>query len=145
MGVAAILGTSWVVLHLITVIVTCVVEGFNWGVNAWVLDTLGFIAGLYFAIQCQRSSSQRSCDFRKGNTWICIWAFITLSARILDTLMLFGVVKWSAVYITPEGPVLWANIVSEVLLGNAFAVTALVGALILLIRPRDVDSTQTAN
>jgi len=46
--------------------------------------------------------------------------------------MLFGVVKWSAVYVTPEGPVLWSNIVSEVIFGMAFTVVALVSSGMLL-------------
>ena len=62
-----------------------------------------------------------------------------MGARTIDTLMLFGVVKWSAVYVTPTGAVLWSNVVSEVAFGNTFTVTALVGALILLLYPQDVD------
>ena len=139
MGVAALLGACFVVSHLVTVVVICVVDGFNWGVNAWILDIVGFIAGLFFAIQCWLSSNRKSDDFRNGNTWICVWAFVTFGARILDTLMLFGVVKWGAVYVTPVGAALWANIVSEVVFGMAFTVTALVGALMLLICPQDVD------
>ena len=139
MGVAALLGACFVVSHLVTVVVTCVVDGFNWGVNAWILDIMGFIAGLFFAIQCWLSSSRKSDDFRNGNIWICVWAFVTFGARILDTLMLFGVVKWSAVYVTPVGAALWSNIVSEVVFGMAFTVTALVGALMLLLCPQDVD------
>ena len=139
MGVAALLGACFVVTHLVTVVVTCVVDGFNWGVNAWILDIMGFIAGLFFAVQCWLSSSRKSDDFRNGNTWICVWAFVTFGARILDTLMLFGAVKWSAVYVTPVGAALWSNIVSEVVFGMAFTVTALVGALMLLICPQDVE------
>ncbi len=145
MGVAARLGACWVVLHLVSVFVTCAVEGFNWGVNAWILDITGFIAGLFFAIQCWLSSNRKSDDFRRGNFCICVWAFLTIGARILDTLMLFGIVKWSAVYITPVGAVLWSNIVSEVVFGNGFTVTALIGALILLIRPQVLGSAQTGN
>jgi hypothetical protein len=136
-GVAGLLGACFVVLHLATVVVTCAVAGFDWGVNAWVLDIVGFIAGFFFTIQCWLSSSRKSDDFRNGNTWICVWALATFCARIIDTLMLFGVVKWSAVYITPVGAVMWSNIVSEVVFGMAFTVTALVGALMLLICPQD--------
>ena len=139
MGVAALLGACFVVTHLISVVVTCVVSGFNWGLLAWLLDILGFLAGLFFAVQCWLSSNRTSADFRSGNVWIAVWAFATLGARIIDTLMLFGVVKWSAVYVTPSGAVLWSNVVSEVAFGNAFAVTALVGAMILLLYPQDVD------
>ena len=72
MGVAALLGACFVVSHLVTVVVTCVVDGFNWGVNAWILDIMGFIAGLFFAIQCWLSSGRKSDDFRNGNIWICV-------------------------------------------------------------------------
>ena len=139
MGMAALLGVCFVVTHLVSVVVTCVVSGFNWGAPAWVLDILGFLAGLFFVVQCWLSSNRTSADFRRGNVWISVWAFATLGARIIDTLMLFGVVKWSAVYVTPTGAVLWSNVVSEVAFGNAFTVTALVGALMLLLCPQDVD------
>lgn len=142
-GVAALLGACFVVSHLVTVIVTCAVDGFNWGVNAWILDTLGFLAGLFFAIQCWLSSSRKSNDFRKGNSWIVVWALATFGARIVDTLMLFGVLQWGAVYVAPAGPTLWSNIVSEVVFGSAFTATALVGALLLLAFPQDADPAQT--
>ena len=131
-GVAALLGACFVVSHLVAVVVTCAVEGLNWGVIAWVLDVTGFLAGLFFAIQCWLSSNRTSDEFRSGNLWIFIWALMTLIVRIVDTLMLFGIVKWSAVYITPVGAVLWSNIISEVIFGMAFTVTALIGALMLL-------------
>lgn len=137
-GIAALLGACFVVSHLVTVAVTCATDGFNWGVNAWILDSLGFFAALFFATQCRLSSSRRSVDFWKGNTWICVWAFATFGARILDTLMLFGIVKWGAVYVTPTGATLWANILSEVVIGSAFTITALVGTLTLLLCPQDV-------
>ena len=138
-GVAGLLGVCFVVTHMVTVVVTCVVAGFNWGVTAWILDVMGFLAGLFFAIQCCLSSSRKSDDFRKENSWICVWAFITFGTRILDTLMLFGVVTWSAVYVRPVGPTLWSNIISEVVFGIAFTVVALVGSLMLLICHQDVD------
>ena len=142
-GVAALLGACFVFSHVVTVIVTCVVDGFDWGVTAWVLDIMGFLAGLFFAVQCWLSSNRKSEEFRKENSWICVWAFVTFGTRILDTLMLFGVVTWSAVYITPVGPTLWSNVISEVVFGMTFSVTALVGSLRLLIGPEDVDATAT--
>jgi hypothetical protein len=145
MGVAAVLGACFVVSHLVTVVVTCVVDGFNWGVTAWILDSMGFIAGFFFAVQCWLSSSRQSDDFRNENAWICVWAFVTFWARILDTLILFGVVQWNAVYVAPVGPTLWSNIVSEVIFGNAFTGTALVGALMLLICPQDADPAKADN
>ena len=145
MGVAALLGACFVATHLLTVIITCAVDGFNWGINAWVLDIGGFIAGFYFAIQCGMSSNSKSADFRKKNSWICTWAFLTIGARVFDILMLFGVVKWSEIYVTPEGPTLWSNVVSEVIFGMSFAVTALLGSLMLLISPLNVNSAQIKN
>lgn len=136
-GAAGLLGVCFVFSHLVTVVVTCVVEGFHWGGNAWVLDIAGFLAGLFFAIQCWLSSRTPSSEFRSGNLWILIWALMTLIFRIVDTLMLFGIVKWSAVYITPVGAVFWSNIISEVIFGIAFTITALVGSAILLGRSSD--------
>ena len=142
-GVAALLGTCFVCSHIVTVVVTCAVDGFDWGVTAWVLDILGFLAGFFFAIQCWQSSNRKSIDFKRENSWICVWAFVTFGTRILDTLMLFGVVTWSAVYVAPTGPTLWSNILSEVVFGITFSVAALVGSLILLVGPQDVDATGT--
>jgi hypothetical protein len=62
---------------------------------------------------------------------------MTIFSRIFDSLMLFGLLKWDEVYVTPVGVTLWWNIVSEVFLGMAFAVTALIGALILLKRSKN--------
>ena len=144
-GLAALLGLCFVVSHLVTVFVTCMVEGFDWGINAWVLDIMGFLAAFFFMILCWRSSGRSSGEFRKENYWICLWAIITLSVRVLDSLMLFGLVKLSAIYITPEGPVLLSNIVSELVFGVAFNVTALIGSLMLLIWPQDVDDIHSGN
>lgn len=132
MYIAALLGWCFVISHLVTVAVTCTVEGFNWGINAWILDMAGFLAGLFFSIQCWLSSRSKPEDFRSGNFWIFIWALITFVVRIIDTLMLFGILKWSAIYITPDGPVLVANFISEVIFGMAFATAALVAAIMLL-------------
>ena len=142
MGVAALLGACFVFAHLVTVIITSVVDGFNWGINAWVLDIGGFIEAFYFAIQCGLSSNSKSVEFRKKNSWICTWAVLSIGARILDILMLFGVVKWDEIYVTPQGPTLWSNVISEVIFGMAFIVTALIGSLMLLISPWDVSSAQ---
>lgn len=139
--VACLLGACFVVAHLVTVIVTCTVEGFNWGVNAWVLDVTGFLAAIFFAIQCWISSRKTSDDFRSANRWIFVWASMTFFVRIVDTLMLLGIVKWSAVYTTPVGAVLWSNIFSEIILGMAFTITALVGSLMLLKSPSTANRT----
>ena len=117
-GFAGILGCCFVVTHLITIIITCAVVGFDWGAPAWCLDLMGFFAGFCFIFICKRSSNTTSVENRKNNTWICIWAAASLGARVLDTLMLFGIVKLDSVYITPSGAVLASNIVSEVIIGN---------------------------
>ena len=57
--------------------------------------------------------------------------------------MLFGVVEWNVVYVTPVGATLWSNIVSEVVFGIAFTVAALVGSLMLLICHQDVDPAES--
>ncbi len=132
MSCAARLGACFIVSHAVTVMVTCAVEGFNWGTNAWVLDVTGFLAGIFFTVQCWLSSKTKSHEFRSGNLWIFLWASTTLIVRIIDTLMLLGWIKWSAVYITPVGSVFWSNVVSEIIFGASFTITALLGALILL-------------
>ena len=135
-GAAALLGALWVVSHLLTVVATILIDGTNWGINAWLLDIMGFLAGLFFAIQCWISSNRKSDDSRHLNYCIIIWAIITVCSRILDSLMLFGLLKWDEVYLTPKGVILWSNVVSEVVLGMTFTFTALVGALILLFGPQ---------
>lgn len=142
MNIAALLGWCFVISHVVTVAVTCAVEGFNWGINAWVLDVAGFLAGLFFSIQCWLSSRSSPGDFRSGNLWILIWATITVIFRVVDTLMLFGVLKWSVIYTTPEGAVLGANVISEVIFGMAFAMTALVAAIMLLASKTDPKSVR---
>lgn len=57
--------------------------------------------------------------------------------------MLFGIVTWSAVYVTPVGPTLLSNIISAVVFGITFSVAGLVGSLILLVSPQDEDATET--
>ncbi|MEM9586191.1 MAG: hypothetical protein AAGA03_02825 [Planctomycetota bacterium] len=130
--VAAGLGLLFFVAHSVTVVLTCAVKGFDWGVNAWVLDLAGFLAGAFFAVQCWLSSTRDPHEFRSGNRWIAVWAVATVSFRVVDTLMLFGVLKWSEIYVTPTGWVLWSNVVSEVVIGMTFAMAALVGSLMLL-------------
>ncbi|MEM6692732.1 MAG: hypothetical protein AAF664_25110, partial [Planctomycetota bacterium] len=132
-SVAAILGACFVILHLITIATTCAVVGFDWGFNAWFFDIAGFLAGAFFAIQCRESSRKPPSEFKSGNRWICIWALATCLVRVLDTLMLLGLVEWSEFYITPDGAVFWANFISEIIFGMSFAVTALIGSTYLLL------------
>jgi len=125
--------------HLASVVITILVDGTHWGVNALVLDIMGFLVGLFFAIQCWKSSNRKSDDFRHLNYWINIWVIMTIFIRIFDSLMIFGLLKWDEIYVTPVDVTLWSNIVVEVFLGMAFAVTALIGALILLFWTQSLD------
>merc|ERR1712216_346774 len=59
-GMAAVFGFLFGIGHIITVLVTCITEGFGWGVNAWIFDMTGFVAGVGFAFLCQKASSTTS-------------------------------------------------------------------------------------
>ena len=135
-GTAAALGICFFISHTVTFIVTC--AGPGWETTALCLDLMGWIAGGCFSILCWKSSNTDATVFRKNNVWICIWSCITVGVRILDTLMLFGVVRLSAVYTAPTGAVLGTNIVSDVLFGNLFTIAALVGSLMLLLHPKHI-------
>jgi hypothetical protein len=139
MGVAAVLGGCFVVTHVVTIAVTFAIAGFDVPVQAFVLDTMGFLAGALFAVLCRQSSNRCSADFRAQNGWICAWAVMTIGVRVVDTLMLFGIVKWGAVYETPTGAILFSNLISEVVFGLGFVITALVSALMLLLCPKDTE------
>ena len=139
-GAASVLGVAFVVGHLVTVSVTIAEEGVGWGATAWSLDLMGFFAGLAFVFVCRKSSNTPSPENSKDNMWICVWAFATLGARVLDTLMLFGIVKLDEVYKTPSGAVLSSNIVTEVVIGNLYAATALIGAAQLRLCPKDTEA-----
>ena len=134
--VAAGLGVGFVISHIVTVIVTCVVEGFGWGATAWILDAMGFTAGVVFTAICWVARTKSYDSFRKGFTGIFVWSISSVISRGLDIMMLFGIVKWSSVYVTPEGPVLISNIISEILFGFTFNLLALIGTLIIYIRSR---------
>lgn len=112
-GVAAILGFFFVLAHICTVIVTIVYEGGFGTISAWCLDIIGaWLAGLLFTVVCRKSSNLSSAEGRKDTMWILFWSSITLCVRCIDVLNLFGVVLW--LYDpAPEGPVLYANIVSS--------------------------------
>ena len=135
-GLASVLGVLHIVAHVATVIVTCTLVGFDWGMSAWMLDLTGWLAACGFAVLAARSSNQQPIEFKKNNFWILLWSSITLGIRILDTLMLFGVVVISSIYITPHGAVLYSNIVSEILLGVPFTMAAFIGSIILLLDAR---------
>lgn len=132
MSVAAVLGFFFVILHLVTIAVTCVAEGFDWGLNAWALDLMGLAASAFFAVQCSRSSKHRAIDSRHQNQWIFVWAVATLCVRAVDVPMLLGWIRWDSIYVTPTGWIFWANVVSEIIVGVFFNLAALVGSILLL-------------
>ena len=139
MGVAALLGAVFAVLHPITVITTVVVAGANWGITAWMLDISGYLAAVCFALLCRQSSSTRSLDYKKKNSYIFFWAIITFCVRIFDILLLFGIVKFDEIYVTPTGAVLAANIVSEIIVAVPYCLLAAVAGLALFFCPKDAD------
>ena len=98
---------------------------------------MGWLAGLLFTVLCRRASNATSAAARKDNFWILIWSSITVCVRILDVLMLLGAVRLDAIYVTPEGPVLYANIVSEIVIACPYTLLALAGSAMLLYAPED--------
>lgn len=129
LGAAAVLGFAFTVTHLITVVVTCAEEGFDWGAAAWSLDMMGFLAGAGFSFICREASNKDLVENRGNLRWILVWSSITACVRVLDTLMLMGVVEIPAIYITPVGAVLASNIVSEIIIGNLYVLCAVVGSV----------------
>jgi len=95
------------------------------------MDISGFIAAALFVILCYNSSKTSRDDFDKNNKWIVLWSGITFFVRIFDTLMLFGIIKFDSVYITPTGAVLITNVISEVIFGNLYTILALIGSVML--------------
>jgi hypothetical protein len=144
-GVAAILGYCFVVTHMITIAVTLAVAGFTWPLQAFLLDIAGFLAGAVFAHESRKSSSARSADRVKQNRWIAFFCVVTVPTRIIDTLMLLGILKWGAVYETPTGAVLWSNVVSEICFASTYTLTAFAGVLMLLLCPKDVVGAERAD
>lgn len=132
MGVAGLLGVLFTVLHPVTVIVTLVEEGAGWGPAAWITDVTGYITAVFFAVLCRASSSSASSEAKKYNKYILIWSAITFSVRIFDILMLFGVVKFDEIYVTPHGQVLVANVISEICVAVPYTVLAMIAAAMLL-------------
>lgn len=138
-GLASIVGCFFVIGHIVTVIITCVVSGFGWGATAWCLDLMGFFAGVIFVPICRKSSCAPSQD-TKIHQYIAWWSFMTLGSRVVDTLMLLGIVQISAIYHTPSGAVLATNLVTEVFLGNVYTLLAVVGSANLVFCPKDKDN-----
>ena len=139
-GAAAVLGFAFTIAHLATVVVTCASAGFGWGVNAWMFDMMGFFAGFLFACLCKKASNTRSADSRKDLFWILVWSGITLGVRVLDVLMLFGIVRIEDIYHTPSGAVLYANIISEIVIAVPYNLLAFTGSMMLFLCPKDSTS-----
>lgn len=55
--------------------------------------------------------------------------------------MLTGLVEIEAIYHTPSGPTLYANIVSEIIVAFPYTTLALVGSVWLLFFPEDGEAT----
>ena len=70
--------------------------------------------------------------------WILIWSGMTLCVRVLDILMLTGLVVIDAIYHTPDGATLYANVVSEIIVAFPYPLLAFVGSVMLLYFPKDV-------
>ena len=51
--------------------------------------------------------------------------------------MLLGIVRWGDVYETPSGAVFYSNLISEIIFGNCYAITAFIGSIMLLKFPQD--------
>lgn len=126
------MGWLFVLLHSVTIVVTCVVEGFGWGINAWVLDLLGFGAAIFFTVICGRSATRPANEFQSQNGWILVWAVATLSVRAVDVAMLMGWIELESIYVTPQGLVFWSNVVSEIIVGVAFNACAAIASVLLL-------------
>ncbi|MCG8452120.1 MAG: hypothetical protein MI717_02925 [Spirochaetales bacterium] len=137
---SAFWGIGFVLTHIVTVLVTCVVEGVNWGINAWILDSMGFLAGLIFVGICWKAQDQVFSSFQRGFTAILIWSLSSVISRFFDILMLFGILKWETIYITPNGAVLISNIISEIVFGFCFNLMALVGTVLLIRKHRQEQS-----
>jgi len=143
-GSAAILGFLFAILHIVTIIVTVSADGADWGMPAWMLDITGFLAGAGFALICRDRSNKPSSEKRQDTFWILIWSAITFMVRILDILMLTGLVEIESIYHTPTGPTLYANVVSEIIVAFPYTTLALVGSTMLLYCPTDVKADNAA-
>ena len=141
-GYAALFGSAFIPLHLATIIVTVVEEGWGWGMSAWCLDITGYVAAIGFAALCWKSSNTDAREFKKENSYIILWALITFGVRCLDNLMLFGAVSIPSIYVQPHGAVLYANIVSEVVVGYTFTILACIGSIMLYIEAGDEGSSE---
>ena len=135
-GSAAVLGFLFAVLHLVTIVVTLTSAGADWGTTAWSMDIMGYLAGVGFAFLCRNASNQASSEGGQDLIWILIWSAITFFVRILDIMMLTGAVEIKAIYVTPEGPTLYANIVSEIIIAFPYTTLALAGSALLLRQAR---------
>ena len=135
-GIAAVLGSLFVFTHIITIAITSIVTGWG-GFGPLSMDLSGFFAGLGFVFICRTSSNIDSVENYEKNKWIFVWSSITLCVRVLDTLMILGIVNIPAIYVYPEGAVFWSNVFSEIVFGFSYALFALIGSSMLLFNPSD--------
>ena len=128
LGTAAVLGFVFTAAHPVTVLVTVLHDGAAWGVTAWSLNVAGYLAGVGFAFVCQEVSNKEATEeVKRMAFWILVWSSITFGVRVLDILMLTGAVVIEEIYHTPQGPTLYANIVSEIVVAFPYAALALLG------------------
>ena len=128
LGTAAVLGFLFILLHPVTVLVTLLADGAAWGTPAWAMDITGYLAGAGFAFLCRDASNKPISEGGQEKMWILIWSAITCCIRVLDVLMLTGAVEIKAIYQTPTGPTLYANIVSEIIVAFPYTALALAGS-----------------
>ena len=134
-GTASVLGCLFTVAHPLTVLVTLLYDGADWGATAWTMDVLGYLAGVGFAFLCRKVSNEEKVEVQQDAFWISVWSAITLCVRVLDILMLTRAITVEALYHTPSGPTLYANIVSEIVIAFPYTAPALVGSLLIKLQP----------
>jgi hypothetical protein len=130
-GTASVIGFLFAVAHPLTVLVTLLYDGADWGATAWTMDVLGYLAGVGVAFLCRNCSNKERAEVKQDAFWILVWSAITFCVRVLDIAMLTGVVEIEAIYHTPTGPTLYANIVSEIVIAFPYSAFALVGSFLL--------------
>ena len=139
LGMASLFGVMFVITHLVTICVTALETG--WEMQHLMIDLSGFLGGALFTCFCIKSSSQEAQSRRdQTNVWIFFWSAITCCVRVLDTSMLLGLIHVSALYEEPTGAVFIVNLVSEIIFGNLFALSALTGSTMFLCSKKEKET-----
>ena len=132
-GTAAILAFVYCNAHCHT---RCYLLTSGWPIGPLMLDLMGFLPDSYL-LSYAKSLEYFSELYRKKNLYILFFSLVTAGSRILDTLMLLGIVRWGDVYETPSGAVFYSNLISEIIFGNCYTITAFIGSIMLLKFPKD--------